>query len=268
MWIKILNCTRKSTYSIDKCHTSDILPRLMKNPIQASKEAITAKYGLQPVSNVDIFCEKVSLVPKGAVVECGVFNGATLFTFAQYCKLTGIDRDIYGFDAFSGFPIEPHPYDKPLHFEVLRKKGEITQEHYEQALKVLEMRKERHLAKEYWVTEEKTVFERAKDFLNITLIKGDFKDTLRDFDKPIAILRLDCDLYKSYLTVLNMLYTKVVSGGVIIFDEYYSLKYPGARIAVQEFFKDKLDQGYFEIHYTKNKFDESKWFEHWCFTKL
>ena len=38
---------------------------------------------------------------------------------------------------------------------------------------------------------------------------------------------------------LNIFYDKVIMGGSIIFDEYYSYKYPGAIQAVTDFFKNK-----------------------------
>ena len=66
-------------------------------------------------------------------------------------------------------------------------------------------------------------------------------------------------LYKSYLTCLDNLYDNVISGGAVIFDEYYSHKYPGARVAVNEFFLDK--KGHFEKYLT----DEGH--ERWCFIK-
>ena len=43
------------------------------------------------------------------------------------------------------------------------------------------------------------------------------------------------------MDVLNQLFNKVIKGGVIIFDEYYSLKYPGALMAVHDFFIDKVE---------------------------
>ena len=73
------------------------------------------------------------------------------------------------------------------------------------------------------------------------------------------LLHLDCDLYESYLTCLNNLYKNVVNKGVIVFDEYYSHKYPGARIAIDEFFEDK--KGTFEYYVT------SEGHERWCFIK-
>ena len=60
-------------------------------------------------------------------------------------------------------------------------------------------------------------------------------------------------------SIVNKLYENVVIGGSIIFDEYYSHKYPGARIAVNEFFENK--EGYFEKYITPEGF------ERWCFIK-
>ena len=90
-------------------------------------------------------------------------------------------------------------------------------------------------------------------------MKGKFKDKLINFNKKINILHIDCDLYDSYLECLNNLYKNLVGGGVVIFDEYYSHKYPGARLAVNEFFLDK--KGFFEKYITPDGF------ERWCFVK-
>ena len=54
---------------------------------------------------------------------------------------------------------------------------------------------------------------------------------------PISVFHIDCDLYEPYLECLHSQFKNVVSGGLIVLDEYYSLKYPGARIAVDEFLK-------------------------------
>src|SRR3954468_23250978 len=43
----------------------------------------------------------------GAVVECGVFNGAGLFTWAQLSNIyepVNYNRKVIGFDTFEGFP--------------------------------------------------------------------------------------------------------------------------------------------------------------------
>jgi len=75
----------------------------------------------------------------------------------------------------------------------------------------------------------------------IMVIPGFFGNTLpKSPVKLISLLILDCDLYESYRTCLEYLYPKVQEDGWIILDEYFSPKYPGARIAVDEFFLTNL----------------------------
>lgn len=74
-------------------------------------------------------------------------------------------------------------------------------------------------------------------------IKGKVEDSLHDetivLPDKIAILRIDTDWYESTKVELDVLWHRVQSGGVLIVDDYYA--WQGARTAVDEFFKDKLD---------------------------
>lgn len=56
----------------------------------------------------------------------------------------------------------------------------------------------------------------------------------------IALLHLDVDLYASYKACLERLAPNVVKGGIIMFDEYKSSKWPGATKAIDEFFGEKV----------------------------
>ena len=71
------------------------------------------------------------------------------------------------------------------------------------------------------------------------LVKGFFDQTLSSYEGKIALLHLDGDLYESYKVSLNVLYRKVVRGGIIMFDEYADPRWVGARKAIDEFFADK-----------------------------
>ena len=76
---------------------------------------------------------------------------------------------------------------------------------------------------------------------NITLYKGSFKDSLSsgtDYGKAMCCL-IDCDLYESYKYSLPLAWKSTVENGMLYLDEYYSLKFPGARIATDEYFQDK-----------------------------
>ena len=50
---------------------------------------------------------------------------------------------------------------------------------------------------------------------------------------------IDSDLYDSYRVALPFIWKRLEKKGIIFLDEYYSLKFPGARIACNNFFKEK-----------------------------
>lgn len=79
---------------------------------------------------------------------------------------------------------------------------------------------------------------------NVILVKGLFEDTLPKWINynhgGVAFMNIDCDIYESTKTVLDNLKTRIVSGTVILFDEYFG--YPRWRDnefkAWQEFCKN------------------------------
>ena len=52
------------------------------------------------------------------------------------------------------------------------------------------------------------------------------------------MLHLDVDLYESYWVALRRLWPHVIPGGIVTFDEYRQPAWPGATLAVDEFFWD------------------------------
>ena len=198
---------------------------------------------------------------KGTYVECGVFKGGTLIPAISFAKDTDIDFNFIGVDTFKGFPnLKHHENDLPKKFVNLYSDGLITQDHFVKARERTDIFNDlSHLESSYFNQNFDKLFKFCNTKKNVNLLKGTFSKVLHNFDKKIDILHIDCDLYESYKECLNLLYNKVIKGGCIIFDEYYSLKYPGAKIAVDEFLKNK--SGYFE------KYTTSEGFERWCFIK-
>lgn len=75
---------------------------------------------------------------------------------------------------------------------------------------------------------------------------GDVNQTIPKFieEHPglrISLLHFDIDLYKPTLTGLQYLFPRVVSGGVVLFDEYGILEWGGESAAAEEYFSG---QGY------------------------
>ena len=77
-----------------------------------------------------------------------------------------------------------------------------------------------------------------KGFENFELIKGNVFDTLPKYlsvnpGKRIALLHLDMDVKEPSDFALELLYERIVPGGLIIFDDYNSVA--GETISVDEF---------------------------------
>ena len=72
---------------------------------------------------------------------------------------------------------------------------------------------------------------------SIRFVKGKVEDTLQNqLPEQIAILRLDTDWYESTKICLEQLYPRLVTGGVLIVDDYGH--WQGCRKAVDEYFAD------------------------------
>ncbi|MBK8982206.1 MAG: hypothetical protein IPM38_07760 [Ignavibacteria bacterium] len=74
---------------------------------------------------------------------------------------------------------------------------------------------------------------------NIELIEGDITVTLPEYvrsnpELKISLLNLDTDIYEPSVTILEELYPKIVSGGILILDDYKV--FPGETKAVDDYF--------------------------------
>jgi hypothetical protein len=161
---------------------------------------------------------------EGDIVECGVSIGHGILCWALLTELAGPSRRVIGFDSFAGFPPTVEA-DRKGDTSFQTKAGEYASTP-EVVLKVLE--------------DGRVSAEFIRE--NIKLVRGFFDQTLPQYQGQIALLHLDCDLYESYSSCLKHLYPRVSSGGVILFDEYEDTNFPGARLAVDEFFADRAEK--------------------------
>jgi hypothetical protein len=161
----------------------------------------------------------------GIIIECGVFNGSGLFTWAQLSNIyepTNYNRKIVGFDTFEGFPNVNNEADN---LGVLKsKKGDLKGSSLEEIqISIEKYQKERHLS----------------HLKNIHLFKGDFNNTAPEFVKNnpqiiISLLYLDFDLYEPTKKALELFLPKMPRGSIIVFDELNCESFPGETRALQE----------------------------------
>lgn len=78
---------------------------------------------------------------------------------------------------------------------------------------------------------------------NIHLVQGLYEDTLQ-VNEPVALAHIDCDWYESVLVCLEQIAPRLVSGGVLVIDDYDH--WSGCRKAIDAFFADKRDAYRFE----------------------
>lgn len=187
-----------------------------------------------PRQNLALFLAKNEIFKQvlnvhGHIVECGVFMGGGLLTWAQLSAIYepyNHVRRIVGFDTFAGFPSLAEQ-DKPQHgAEVgFAKVGGLA------------------------VPGMETDITRAVELYDlnrpighiprIELVKGDATETISRYVEEnrhlvVALLYLDFDLYEPTLAALNALLPRMPKGAVIAFDELNQKQWPGETLAVLE----------------------------------
>ena len=166
----------------------------------------------------DLFEEQLRSVPRGDVVECGVYKGGSAALLACASLTAGHQGRIWLFDSFRGLP-QPGSLDETWRGTWLRA-GDLRASEVDV----------RYL-----------LFERLHlDPSSVQIVPGWFEQTLPrhvgDID-PLAILHLDCDYYDSVMTCLRALYDRVLSNGLVVVDDYHYFK--GCRQAVDDFLRER-----------------------------
>lgn len=184
----------------------------------------------------------------GDILELGVSRGASLITTSLILESLSSSKMVMGLDTFTGFPgyTEEDEFDQ---FFKLRELGLISQIHLDKAIK-----------NKSWIrirgaTESPASISNSADFsdTSIDLVANKIKEmelgkrafvhqvdistSLGSFveNKVFSLILMDVDLFLPYSRALPLLFLHLEPGGVIYLDEYYSLKFPGPRLAVHQF---------------------------------
>jgi len=174
---------------------------------------------------------------EGAIIECGVESGSKEDEWIRELQKTNAVRDIYMYDTFAGLT-------QPTAFDYTCPGAKL----YSMSSADVYARWEQGILNETTNDWCYTPLEQVQARLQATgypqdklhYIVGDVMDTLKDtstIPETIAILRLDTDWYESSKFELEQMYDNVVSGGVVIFDDYFH--WEGQRRATDEFFASR-----------------------------
>jgi hypothetical protein len=165
----------------------------------------------------------------GDIVECGVWKGGSMMLVAKrLLQLNDGNRALFLFDTFEGMS-EPderdvNSVDNKTAQELLNKEKKLDGNNVWCYSSLEEVKSNL----------KKTNYSSEKIFY----FKGKVEQTLPEPSiGNIALLRLDTDWYESTKHELEVLYDKVVEGGVLIIDDYGH--WSGSRKAVDEFIKKR-----------------------------
>ncbi|OHE71994.1 MAG: dTDP-6-deoxy-L-hexose 3-O-methyltransferase [Verrucomicrobia bacterium GWC2_42_7] len=168
---------------------------------------------------------------KGSIIECGVFQGFGLMSFAKISSIlepTNLTRRIYGFDSFEGFP-KVSDKDISSHNGHV-KEGDLYASSYEELNNLIE------------------IYDSTR-FLGhipkVNLIKGNAEESIPHFveNNPhlvVSLLFLDFDLYEPTMAALKHFVPRMPRGAIIAFDELDNPLWPGETLAMLDFFDKKV----------------------------
>jgi len=164
----------------------------------------------------------------GAVIECGVFMGGGLFTWAHLSAILepyNHNRRIVGFDTFDGFPaLSEKDFSATDSLPEHKEPGSYRFD----ALNELESSVALH-----------DLNRPIGHIPRVELVRGDATRTIPDWlevnpHTVVALLHLDFDLYEPTLVALRTFLPRMPKGGAIIFDELNQKQWPGETLAAIE----------------------------------
>ena len=165
---------------------------------------------------------KLAMPVKGSVVECGVFRGFGVMSWAKLSAMLepeNLTRRIYGFDSFQGFPSTSGVDDNPI---ARPEPGALRADSYDelQAL-IVEYDLDRFLG----------------HIPKVHLIKGDVVDTIPAFVAEhrhlvVSLLYMDVDLFEPTKVALEHFVPRMPRGAVLAFDELDNPMWPGETVGL------------------------------------
>lgn len=175
------------------------------------------------ITHLEFF--KQTATVRGEILEFGIFKGNSFFRWIKFRDLLEqtSSRKVIGFDIFGDFPEAKYEGDK-------QRRDDFVEE--------------TNGGKSISLEEMKELLDKQALSKNVELIKGDILVTLKNYLEKnphlkVSLLHIDVDLYEPVKEILEQLYDRVSTGGIIILDDYGT--FAGTNKAVDDFFNNKAE---------------------------
>ena len=164
---------------------------------------------------------KLAMPVKGSIVECGVFRGFGVMTWAKLSAMLepeNLTRRIYGFDTFEGFPTTGAKDKSKFASPAV---GDLKSSSYDELQQLIaEYDRDRFLG----------------HIGKVELVRGDITKTAQEFIEThphvvVSLLFIDCDLYEPTKAALEAFLPRMPKGAIVAFDELDNPIWPGETLA-------------------------------------
>ena len=151
----------------------------------------------------------------GEACELGCWRGLSAYQIATHLRSLGGRTLFHIFDSFEGLS-EYQPVDMP------------------QGLK-----EDLPARRKQFACSLETVQQNLKEFPFIRYYKGWIPQRFAEVqDKSFSFVHIDVDLYQPIRDSFQFFYPRLITGGIMVFDDYGYAQFPGAKKAVDECLKE------------------------------
>ena len=193
-------------------------PSIYKMKIVNYESVLTLNNGIKELLNE---IKEVKNI-EGNIIECGSARCGTTAIMGNFLIKNKINKQIYACDSFEGFFNEEIKNEKKRGLTLV-KESAFTYTSYDYVIKKI---------------------KKLKLSNKIIIVKGFFNETLSNIDSKFSLALIDADLEQSVTDSAELVWPKLSVGGVMLFDEYKSDEYKGAKLAIDRFVINHKD----EIH--------------------
>jgi O-methyltransferase len=165
------------------------------------------------------WADHAAKLPQGDVIECGCWHGHSTIAIATILRDRGFTGRFHVFDSFEGGLSDFETEDDGVFALSAAEKDQLVTA---------------------FASSEDFVRSVTSEFRFVDLHKGWIPDVFADFQPgPVRFVHIDVDMYGPTKATLELFWDTLVSGGVMVCDDYNYSIFEGANRAVDEFLADK-----------------------------